>query len=72
MDLSSAFNGRRLCEKGVGLLEEEGLSNWKGAGAVNKSEWFNQIRTVKRCSARMNSRKTSTRTTGASWACATA
>jgi hypothetical protein len=46
IDLASAFNGRRLCEKGVGLLEEEGLSSWKGAGAVDKSEWVNQIRTV--------------------------
>jgi hypothetical protein len=46
MQLSSAFNGHRLCEKGVGLLEEEGLSSWKGTGAVNKTEWINQIRTV--------------------------
>jgi hypothetical protein len=46
MELSSAFNARRLCDKGVGLLEEEGLSNWKAAGAVDKSEWFNQIRTL--------------------------
>jgi hypothetical protein len=46
MELSSAFNARRLCDKGVGLLEEEGLSNWKSAGAVDKSEWFNQIRTL--------------------------
>ena len=46
MELSSAFNGRRLCEKGVGLLEEEGLSSWKGSGAVDKTEWINQIRTV--------------------------
>ncbi len=46
MQLSSAFNGRRLCEKGVGLLEEEGLTSWKGAGAVDKTEWFSQIRTV--------------------------
>ncbi len=46
MQLSSAFNGRRLCEKGVGLLEEEGLSSWKGAGAVDKTEWISQIRTV--------------------------
>jgi hypothetical protein len=46
MELGSAFNARRLCDKGVGLLEEEGLSNWKAAGAVDKSEWFNQIRTV--------------------------
>jgi len=46
LELGSAFNGRRLCEKGVGLLEEEGLSNWKATGAVDKSEWINQIRTV--------------------------
>jgi hypothetical protein len=46
MELSSAFNARRLCDKGVGLLEEEGLSNWKSSGAVDKSEWFNQIRTL--------------------------
>ncbi len=46
MELSSAFNSHRLCDKGVGMLEEEGLSNWKAAGAVDKSEWFNQIRTV--------------------------
>jgi hypothetical protein len=46
LELGSAFNGRRLCEKGVGLLEEEGLSSWKGAGAVDKSEWINQIRTI--------------------------
>jgi hypothetical protein len=46
MNISSAFNGRRLCEKGVGLLEEEGLSTWKSTGAVNKTEWVNQVRTV--------------------------
>jgi hypothetical protein len=46
MQLSSAFNGRRLCEKGVGLLEEEGLSSWTNSEAVNKTEWVNQIRTV--------------------------
>ena len=46
MSISSAFNGRRLCEKGVGLLEEEGLTSWKQTGAVNKTEWINQIRTI--------------------------
>ncbi len=46
MNISSAFNGRRLCEKGVGLLEEEGLSTWKSTGAVNKTEWVNQVRTI--------------------------
>jgi hypothetical protein len=46
LELSSAFNGRRLCEKGVGELEEEGLTSWKQAGAVDKTEWINQIRTL--------------------------
>ncbi len=46
MQLSSAFNGRRLCEKGVGLLEEEGLTSWKQSGAVDKTEWINQVRTA--------------------------
>lgn len=46
MNLSSAFNGRRLCENTVGLIEEKGLANWTSAGAVDKTEWINQIRTV--------------------------
>jgi hypothetical protein len=46
LELSSAFNGRRLCENTVGLLEEEGLSSWQSPGAVDKTEWINQIRTV--------------------------
>jgi hypothetical protein len=46
LNLSSAFNGRRLCENTVGLLEEKGLSSWTNAGAVNQTEWINQIRTV--------------------------
>ena len=48
LDLGSAFNGRRLCENSVGLLEEEGLSCWTATGAVDKSEWINQVRTVDR------------------------
>ncbi len=46
MELSGAFNGRRLCENTVGLLEEKGLSSWTSPGAVDKTEWVNQIRTV--------------------------
>jgi len=46
MELGSAFNGRRLCEKGVGLLEEEGMTFWTNSEAVNKTEWINQVRTV--------------------------
>jgi hypothetical protein len=46
LQLASAFNGRRLCENTVGLLEEEGLSSWTQPGAADKTEWINQVRTV--------------------------
>jgi len=46
LDLQWAFDGRRLCEDTVGLLEERGIANWRSAGAVDASEWVNQIRTV--------------------------
>jgi hypothetical protein len=49
LDLASAFNGRRLCESTVGLLEEKGLSSWTQAGASDVTEWVNQIRTVSTC-----------------------
>nr|WP_238358360.1 hypothetical protein [Kribbella sandramycini] len=46
LELQSAFNGRRLCEKTVGLYEEVGLNSWTQPTAVDKTEWINQIRTV--------------------------
>ncbi|MGZ4436232.1 MAG: hypothetical protein ACXVXE_09305 [Nocardioidaceae bacterium] len=46
LELAAAFNGRRLCENTVGLYEEKGLTSWTQAGAVDKTEWINQIRTV--------------------------
>jgi hypothetical protein len=49
LDLASAFNGRRLCEKTVGLYEEKGIANWLTPGAVDKTEWINQIRTISTC-----------------------
>ena len=49
LDLASAFNGRRLCENTVGLYEEKGLSSWTSPGAVDQTEWINQIRTVSTC-----------------------
>ena len=49
LDLSSAFNGRRLCENTVGLYEEKGIASWTSAGAVDNTEWINQIRTVSTC-----------------------
>lgn len=49
LDLSSAFNGRRLCENTVGLYEERGIASWTSPGAVDQTEWINQIRTVSTC-----------------------
>lgn len=46
LELEHTFVGRRLCEQGVGLLEEMRLSSWTSRGAVDKTEWINQIRTV--------------------------
>ena len=46
LDMSQALNGHRLCEKGVGLLEEKGLSTWTQTGAADKTEWVSQIRTL--------------------------
>ena len=46
LDLQSALNGRRLCENTVGLLEEKGVSSWTSSGAVDKTEWVQQVRTA--------------------------
>lgn len=46
LDMQNALDGRRLCERGVGLLEEAGLSTWQSAGAVDRTEWVSQIRTT--------------------------
>ena len=46
LDVASAFNGRRLCETGVNLVEKSGVASWRAAGAVDRTEWVNQIRTV--------------------------
>jgi hypothetical protein len=49
LNLSTAFNGRRLCENTVGLIEEKGLAGYWSTGAVDQTEWVNQIRTVSTC-----------------------
>jgi hypothetical protein len=46
LDMQSALNGHRLCENTVGLLEEKGVASWRSPGAVDKSEWVEQIRTL--------------------------
>lgn len=46
LDLQDSLVGRRLCETGVGVLEEVGIANWQSPGAVDKTEWVAQIRTT--------------------------
>ena len=46
LDLQTALDGRRLCENTVGLLEEKGVASWTSPGAVDKTEWVQQIRTA--------------------------
>jgi hypothetical protein len=46
VDMTNALTGRRLCENTVGLLEEKSVATWQRPGAVDKSEWVSQIRTV--------------------------
>ncbi|GAA1881234.1 hypothetical protein [Lapillicoccus jejuensis] len=46
LELAHTLDGRRLCERGVGLYEEVGLASWQSPGAVDRTEWVNQIRTV--------------------------
>jgi hypothetical protein len=50
LDARNAFNGRRLCEAGVGMLEEVGVSSWQAPGAVDRTEWVKQINTWARTS----------------------
>ena len=73
LNVAHAFDGRRLCESGVGLYEEEGLTSWTQPGAVNKTEWVNQIRTVSAAGRSPTaSRSRCILTTGDSWRCGTA
>ena len=46
LDVSNLLDGHRLCEKGVGKLYEVGLTSWRSPGAVDHSEWVENIRTV--------------------------
>lgn len=43
LDMTRAFVGHRLCERGVGQLEEVGLSSWRDAAAVDRLEWVNKV-----------------------------
>ncbi|MGA8246514.1 MAG: hypothetical protein WB797_06375 [Nocardioides sp.] len=45
LELASAFDGHRLCENTDDLVEAN-YSSWQAPGAVDKSEWIDQIRTI--------------------------
>jgi hypothetical protein len=45
LNLAGAFNGHRLCENTDDLVENR-YSSWRDPGAVDGSEWIDQIRTV--------------------------
>jgi ABC-type phosphate transport system substrate-binding protein len=47
LNLTEAFEGRRLCQNTVSLIEEAGLPKWEAAGAVDMTEWVNMIRVIK-------------------------
>src|SRR5690606_10259195 len=42
LDLTRSLEGRRLCERTVGLLEERGVASWTSPGAVDQTEWVAQ------------------------------
>jgi hypothetical protein len=46
LEMTEALAGRKLCENTVGLLEEKGVANWTSPGAVDKTEWVHQVRTL--------------------------
>jgi len=46
LNLANLLTGRRLCETGVHKLQETSLANWQSPGAVDLSEWVENIRTV--------------------------
>ena len=73
LDDQNALVGHRLCENTVGLLEEKGVANWTEPGrgrqdGVGQPDPHDHAR----CSGRTSSRRTRTRTTGASSRCGTA
>ena len=72
MELQNTFNGRRLCENTVGLLEERGLATWQSSGAVDNASGSSRSARSRRSSGRTSCRSRCTPTTGVSGRCATA
>ncbi|WP_231398558.1 hypothetical protein [Conexibacter woesei] len=46
MNLSSAFNGNRLCETGAETIDESDHATWQDAGASDDFEWIQSIHAV--------------------------
>lgn len=47
LDVTSAFDGNRLCERGAELVgSADGVSDWRAPGAADRSEWVSQIRVL--------------------------
>ncbi|GCD38311.1 hypothetical protein OEIGOIKO_06124 [Streptomyces chrestomyceticus JCM 4735] len=48
LDLTHSFDGHRLCERGVGLVDpvRGTVSRWTDPGAADKTEWISWVRTV--------------------------
>lgn len=45
LDLTDAFVGHRLCEKGVGLFDPRRAKSWRADGFADSVEWVNRIYT---------------------------
>ena len=43
LDLTHAFAGHRLCERGTSQLSDTGLRAWDAPGAVDRVEWVNRV-----------------------------
>lgn len=44
--LDHLLEGRRLCEKGMNVIEHSGVKKWNSPNASDKLEWINQVRTL--------------------------
>ena len=72
LDMAEALAGRKLCENTVGLLEEKGVANWRSPAPSTRPSGCTRSARSPRSSRPTSCRRTRTRTTGASWRCATA
>ena len=73
LDVTHAFDGHRLCETGVNLIEGTNHASWTSLGAADPTSGSTRSVSPPRPLSRpTNSRRASTPTTGGSSPCATA